>query len=475
MRHGFVLFLTVTVLVVAAAMPSASADEGVSGIDCGLTAIGPDGTVTCLDDEMEARYAGAAPTGPAAASCRLPVEYVSWTASDWALLAGALVADAAPCGEYWVSIPPLAANKTGLRVLQDDVIRALGPNIHPVAEMTLGSATGWAKWVENGNGTWFQAGVEFRRRMAAAGYEVTAGETWLLNEFDRSTMRDAPRTAPDQTAGPTGPLLPPYRRADMEALLRGLYYGDMGMPSAPGAVEFGIHFRHQNIPDVPAYKAELQSFLEADTFWRGIDPYVRWFAVETYPDVRYWGVPGSSRNDRSRHLADYVFHVLDLARSGPASVETARTFLERTYLPLLNSGWRARGGDQFQFVTGHGNTIVDGATMRHFVSEQVHAVRLYAGAHTQGAPAGRLGFSWEPVNRQSADQPNGDPWTPEFRSDVGALAARIAAAVHYAYRQGGASPVGACGPPDSTEYWCDGSVPGAAFTESWTGFASWDG
>lgn len=474
MRHGFVVSVAVAALVVAAAMPSASADEGVSGIDCGLTAIGSDGTVTCLDGELEARYAGTGtPAGPPAASCRLPVEYVSWTENNWALLAGALAADAAPCGEYWVSIPPLAADKTRLRVLQDDVIRALGPNIHPVAEVTLGSLTGWAKWVEKGNGTWFEAGVEFRRRMAAAGYDVTAGETWLLNEFDRSTMRDAPRTAPDQMAG--GQLLPPYRRADMEALLRGLYHGDVGMPRAPGVVEFGIHFRHQNIPDVAAYKTELQSFLEGDSFWREIDPHVRWFAVETYPDVRYWGVPDSSRNERWRHLADYVFHMLDLARSGPTSVEAARTFLERTYLPLLNGGWRARGGDQFQFVTGHGNTIVDDETMRHFVSEQVLAVRHYAGTHTQGAPAARLGFSWEPVNRQSADQPGGDPWTPEFRSAVEVLAARIASAVHYANRQGGASPVGACSAPGSTEYWCDGRVPGAAFTESWAGFTSWDG
>ena len=92
----------------------------------------------------------------------------------------------------------------------------------------------------------------------------------------------------------------------------------------------------------------------------------------------------------------------------------------------------------------------------------------------RAAPAGRLGFSWEPVNRQSADQAAGDPWTPEFRADVQALAARIAGAVHYAYRQGGASSVGACGPPGSTEYWCDGSVPGAAFTGSWAGFGSWD-
>lgn len=470
MRRLLVPLAAAVVLVTATAIPSAAAErQDEPSPACGLTAIGTDGAPSCLDDELETRHAGAtAVAAPPDASCRLPVEYVSWTASEWAGLAQALASDAAPCAEYWVSIPPLAANKTGLRVLQDDVIRAMGPHIHPVAEVTLGSLTGWAKWVANGNGTWFQAGVEFRRRMAAAGYDFTAGETWLLNEFDRSTMRDEPRTAPDQSAG--GQLLPAYRRADMIDLLRGLYHGDIGMPPAPGAVEFGIHFRHQNIPDVAAYRAELQAFLEADSFWRDIDPYVRWFAVETYPDVRLWGEPDSSRNDRRRHLSDYVFHVLDLARSGPASFADATVFLERTYLPLLNGGWRARGGDQFQFVTGHGNTIVDVQTMQHFVSEQILAVRHYAGTHTQGAPAGRLGFSWEPVNRQSATQEAGDPWTPAFRSDVSALAARIAATVRWAYRQGGASPVGACGAPGEAEDWCDGSVPGAAFTDAWADF-----
>jgi len=474
MNRGLVYIVAVGLAVAAAAVPPALAGglEDPSAA-CGMTAIVADGSPTCLDTQLEQQ------TGTAAAqarlpdaTCRLPVEYVSWTGTDWLRLAQALVADAAPCGEYWVSIPPLAADKKGLRVLQDDLIRALGPNIHPVAEMTLGLLTGWANWVEAGKGTWFQAGVEFRRRMAAAGYDVTAGETWLLNEFDRSTMRDAPRTAPDQMT-PGGTLLPAYRRADMVQLLRGLYYGDIGMPPAPGAVEFGIHLRHQNIPDVAAYKGELERFLEADSFWRGVDPYVRWFAVETYPDVRYWGVPGSSRNERWRNLDEYIFHVLDLARSGPATVDAAREFLERAYLPLLNAGWRARGGDQFQFVTGHGNTIVDRVTMEHFVTEQILAVRHYAGTHTQGAPAGRLGFSWEPCNRQSAEQAGCDPFTAAFTGDLDAIAARIAAAVRNAYRQGGASPFGACGAPGTVEDWCNGEVPGAAFTEAWRGFDSW--
>ena len=54
------------------------------------------------------------------------------------------------------------------RARQDDVIRALGPRFHPLAEVTLGNVTGWDSWVTGAPGrTWFDAGVEFRKRMAA--------------------------------------------------------------------------------------------------------------------------------------------------------------------------------------------------------------------------------------------------------------------------------------------------------------------
>src|SRR5512132_332206 len=97
--------------------------------------------------------AAASPTSPVRLddslppNCRLHAQAIFWTASDWPLLAEELAGNPSPCGDYYISIPPLAANKTGLRVLQDDVIRALGPRIHPVAEVTLGGATGWAAWV----------------------------------------------------------------------------------------------------------------------------------------------------------------------------------------------------------------------------------------------------------------------------------------------------------------------------------------
>ena len=46
--------------------------------------------------------------------------------------------------EIYLSIPPLAADKTRFRVLQDDAVRAVSPQIHPVAEIHV---TGWQAWV----------------------------------------------------------------------------------------------------------------------------------------------------------------------------------------------------------------------------------------------------------------------------------------------------------------------------------------
>jgi hypothetical protein len=388
-------------------------------------------------------------------SCRLHAQATFWTASDWALLADELAANPSPCADYYISIPPLAANKTGLRVLQDDVIRALGPRFHPVAEMTLGGPTAWADWVTGAPGrTWFDAGVEFRTRMAAAGYRFDLGETWLLNEFDRSTRRDEP----------------PYTRAAMKELLRGLYYGDGTGPTVPGIVEIGIAFTHQNIPDVEGYKSEMEAWLQDSDFWSAVDPYISVLTKEVYPDMRYWGVAGTSRNDRTRHLTQYMEHVMNLVEAGPAEIGPARALFDRAYMPLGNATWAARGPDPFTppFCCGHGWTLMPLEAMLTFVSEQVYAVRHYAGSHPQGPPGGRLGFSWQPSNNLPVS-------AADFVAAKHAIAARIAAAIHYAYRQGGASPEGACSPPGSGEDWCQGAdVPGAAFTDAWETFEHWN-
>jgi hypothetical protein len=414
---------------------------------------------------------GGSGNGPARAACRIDVEAVFWTGTDWERLGKAIAANRTPCGEYWISIPPLAANKKGLRVLQDDVIRALG--VHPVAEFTAGELTGWGVWVNadpNDSQTWFTAGVAFRQAMWNAGYRGV-DETWLLNEFDRSTMRDAPRGA-----FPEDQNWAAFPRAAMIDLAQGLYYGAIGMEPMPGVIEIGIHHRHQNMPDdvIRRYKSEVEAWLADNSFWSAIAPTVRWLGVENYADVRNWAPPGSSRGERRRYLEEYQFHLLELIRDAPPNVTAARELFERTYLPFANSGYRARGGEQFFFRTGHGQTMVDATTMQHFVSEQVHMIRHYAGSHPQGAPAGRIGFSWQPCNRVSATSDVCEAIVVRnFVADIDAISARMATAIQHAYRQGGASQMGACRVPDTEVDWCAGSLDGAAFTDSWSMFDHW--
>jgi len=398
--------------------------------------------------------------GPLPANCRLHAEAIFWTASDWPTLADAFAADPSPCADYYISIPPLAADKKRLRVLQDDVVRAHGARIHPVAEVTLGGVTGWANWVTGAPGrTWFDAGVEFRNRMADAGYRFDLGETWFLNEFDRSTRLDQA----------------PYTRTAMRDLLRGLYDGGGTLAPATGIVEIGIVYTHQNIPNVAQYKEDTKSWLEDATFWQDVGPRIRFLAKETYPDGRFWGVASSSRHERIEHLTQYMEHFLNLAEAGPPELDGVREFLSRAYLSLGSATWNAKAPESFTppFSAGHGWTLeLSLDEMLHFVSEQVYAVRHFAGSHPQGAPAGRLGFSWQPTNNATSER--GPLPGPEFEAAKQAIAARLASAIHYAYRQGGASPEGACAPPDSGEDWCTGGdVAGATFTDAWQVFESW--
>ena len=187
---------------------------------------------------------------------------------------------------------------------------------------------------------------------------------------------------------------------------------------------------------------------------------------QVYPDTRFQNVPGSTLEQRRRHLEAYQEHLLALVEAGPRSVETARSFLRNTYVPLFNAGYVALGGDHFDFVTAHGNTQVSATQMMDFVSEQVYAIRYYALRHPGEAPGARIGFSWQPFNRFGVP-------AAEFDEQIAGLRQRIALAIRDAYRPGTASADGACFPPGSSRNWCRASRPGAKFTEVWEILKSW--
>jgi hypothetical protein len=377
--------------------------------------------------------------------CRLQLEAVLYTSSDWVRLAQRLAGDASPCADYYISIPPLAADKTALRCLQDDLVRATSPQVHPMAEAATNG--GWNLWVKPlpGGGfapgrSWFDAGVEMRHRMALCGY--LPDELWAVNEVHSGVRRNNGNSRPNWLS-----------------FMRGLYYGPFGSKPVRGLV-FVIGF-DQSSTSVADYKPQMEEWLQDEAFWTEFRKYVRFFAQEVYGDVRRWGVNEASRNERTGKLNDFLMHPLNLARAAPEGAAVAREYLEASYVALANAAW--------PWDKGFGNTKVSIDEMRRFVSEQLYAMRHFAGSNPQGAPSGRVGAAYAPFNTCG-----GLPCIPtaEFAALAGLLLDRLASGLHHAYDRGGSSPPGACGPPGD-QVWCDAFVDGAAFTDLWDLFNVW--
>jgi len=385
----------------------------------------------------------ASKTGLFPSYCRVKVDVVFWGARQWLELAQALANDYSQCAEYYISIPPRDADLTqprGRAVFSE--LRALSTRIHPVAEIRFTGATGWRAWVVGPHPQWapgrtlYGAGVEARRRMAQARLDVTSGEIWALNELTEDVLENVPG-----------------RRAEIREFLRGLYDGEPNMPKARGIV-FNVGVP-SDTRDVTAYKLSVQAWLTDEPFWSDLDTYVDFFAHEVYASSLTWGVAGAPRATRAEYLNDYFHHLTILAEEGPETVEAARKFLRRTYLPLANAAWPSRG---------IGNTdLLSAETMSHFVSTQVYAIRHFANAHPQTAPQGRIGFGWAPLV--------GLPGYSEEGRNM--IRSRLASAIHEAYERGGNSQMGACGPPGE-HVWCAGAVEDAFLNDAWKIFSSWD-
>jgi hypothetical protein len=190
-------------------------------------------------------------------------------------------------------------------------------------------------------------------------------------------------------------------------------------------------------------------------FWSSIAGAVRFWAQEVYGDIRNWAVPGASRNDRTRHLAEYLMHGAELAAAHDDAVtEPAHELMERTYVPLANAAW--------PWPNAFGYTDVTAELMESYVSEQVYATRHYAGAHPNGAPDGRMGFAWAP--RVVPPAKTIDTAATQLVLD------RIAGALGDSYAQGGSSQTGACGTSGDHD-WCEGELAGAGFVDGWSSFS----
>ena len=191
---------------------------------------------------------GAAPDA-AAATCRNAD--VVFYSTDSTRLAQWLGPERSACAEYYISVMPVAEGNP--RPLVAPAIRAVGSQFHAMAEIRLNP---WGLWVAANGKTWFEAGVEVRRRMATAGYDVAQGDTWALNEVG------APST---QLLGVDVLTDTGTARDDVLEFVRGLYTGEPGMPPAPGLV-FAAN-PTQITTDLALYKQRLRSWFRDAEFW----------------------------------------------------------------------------------------------------------------------------------------------------------------------------------------------------------------
>ena len=278
----------------------------------------------------------------------------------------------------------------------------------------------WTRWVASNGATWHAAGVTARQRMAAAGFDVAQGDTWVFNELTTAVRRGTANA-----------------RANVREFLRGLYEGDGTRPTR-GAV-FVIGFG-QRSTDVSLYQTNLQNWLADSAFWTDMNTYVSDWTQEAYGDVRSWAVPGVPTSVRRDSLNDYLQHKLVLVGAGPPEIETARSYLQATYSPLANAagaGHRLRLDD--------GGSPADGRIRLR----AVHAPRHQC---DDRAVSGSLGI------RVGARNAAGIP-AAEFAAQTGLVLDRLAAAVRDSGRTPDPADPGsaACGPPGQN-VWCVGDL-----------------
>src|SRR5438874_4922182 len=350
-------------------------------------------------------------------------EIVVYSEDGWNELGDALAADPASKASYFMHIPAPAGDKTEPRgPIEPARMRARGPQFHALAEFH------WGGW-RDAPGSWYDHGVEFRRRMAEKGYDVAAGDAWAINELPSTTRRD------------------PEVRQHVRDAVRGLYDGPPGSPKVRGAVfVIGIG---SNTTNLTVYKPQIETWLEDADFWKTMSGRVRFWSQETYVDPDTSCVPNTTVARRSDAINAFTEHVARLAAAGGSRASAASAFLSKTWTPLLNGAFRA---DAYQ--TG-GMTL---AQMKHFVSGQIYASRAWGGKHAYAS--GRAGLGWT----YHRDQVNPD----EMRE----LAQRVASAFHHGYDSASGAPAGACSPSHAYTF-CQCSLHAANFNPAWDTFSHW--
>ena len=321
-------------------------------------------------------------------------------------------------------MPPLAADKSQARANQAAQIRALGPQFHAVDEI---SWNGWNAWVDRKR---VDAGSTpastARQRLADAGFDVGAGDTWALNELSSAVRKG---TAPARRTHSTSCTA--CRATASRASSSGRRRPDDDRP--------------RPLQGQPPELAAGRRVLEEAT------GYVSDWAQENYGDIRSYAVAGSSPHARRDELVQYLGHEPALAAAGPDAVGAGARPPGQTYVTFGNAAWA--------WGSSYGWTAAPLATMQDFVSGQVYASRAFAAA--SGATVDRFGFAWAPNNTQGLT-------TADFNAQSGSVLDRLASAIRDSGVPADDTGLAACLPS-----WCATALDGAAFTTGWQSFSTW--
>jgi hypothetical protein len=423
---GFVLSLALATTLCAATAPAA--ERPVAAALAPVASLDPAATARLWKQLVATRAAGQA---RAQADCR-PLRAVFYAATDYLRLATKLAANASPCADYYISVPPLVADKTQPRRGAAERIRALGPNFHALAEFHFAT---WTRWVASTGSSWYVAGTTARERMAAAGYDFSKGDTWVLNE-----VTSAVRTNTGQA------------RANVRELLRGLYEGDGTRPTRGAVFITGLGQQTNNLG---LYQTNLQNWLSDSAFWTDMSTYVSDWSQEVYGDVRNWAVPGVDTVTRRDYLTDYLQHPLVLAGAGPPTIDTARSYLQTAYSPLANAAWERD--------TAYGWTMVPATQMAGYVSAEVYSLRNFSAS--TGQATDHWGFAWAPRNGSGES-------AADFAAQTGQILDRLAVAIHDSAQTDPEDPGGAACAAGGQNV-CVGDVDGARLNAAWQTFRVW--
>ena len=236
--------------------------------------------------------------------------------------------------------------------------------------------------------------------MAAAGYDVAAGDIWALNEIS-SAVRQGTGSA----------------RANMRDFLDGLYDGDGVLPVARGAVfVIGIAQGTADLSALPGAAAGLVRGRSSSGATSAA--YVSDWSQEVYGDVRQ--LRGRRREPRG-----------PARRCSTSTCSTSRARRRRAGQPRRPRRSSARPTARSRTPPGSrtprfGFTDVPVELMQDYVSAQTYA--------TRSAGNSRFGFAWSPKNLA------GIP-TADFNAQTDAILVRLAAAI----ADSGEAPEGACG------------------------------